>query len=221
MMREVKNDGGELLIWTNVDPAFDADFNKWYDTEHMQERLSVPGFEWGIRWRTTQTDVRRYLAIYRTTSIDTFYSTAYRKAFENQTEWSLSNFDRMRDPLRIVGETSSSYGDGSIGGFASLLPVAAGQSMDADQITQMCAQAFDAEGVVAVHALHANAQLSTPLSAGIKKDNDPTILILIEATSENAAASAVRAVSEMWSIATDVSNTRPASFELMWGLGKP
>ncbi len=26
---------GELFIWTDIDPAHEADFNRWYDREHM------------------------------------------------------------------------------------------------------------------------------------------------------------------------------------------
>ena len=32
---------GELFIWTDVDPAHEQDFNRWYDLEHMQERAAV------------------------------------------------------------------------------------------------------------------------------------------------------------------------------------
>jgi len=35
---------GMLLVCTNVDPAHEDDFNRWYDREHVNERVAIPGF---------------------------------------------------------------------------------------------------------------------------------------------------------------------------------
>jgi hypothetical protein len=41
---------GELLIWTDIAAEKEDDFNQWYDTEHMQERASISGFQWSRRY---------------------------------------------------------------------------------------------------------------------------------------------------------------------------
>jgi hypothetical protein len=40
---------GILAIWNDVAPGRDADFDAWFQGEHLAERLSVPGFLFGRR----------------------------------------------------------------------------------------------------------------------------------------------------------------------------
>lgn len=40
---------GILAIWNNVAPGREADFETWFQGEHLQERLGVPGFIYGRR----------------------------------------------------------------------------------------------------------------------------------------------------------------------------
>jgi len=35
---------GLLMVWTDIDSEFEADFNRWYDEEHIPRLLQVPGF---------------------------------------------------------------------------------------------------------------------------------------------------------------------------------
>ena len=79
----------QLVVWSDIAPEHEADFNAWYDREHMEERVAIPGMLWARRYRAHSDAVRRYLAIYRTESLATFTSDAYRAAFTRQTDLSL------------------------------------------------------------------------------------------------------------------------------------
>ena len=35
---------GLLLMMTDIDPANEEDFNRWYEEEHLAERMAIPGF---------------------------------------------------------------------------------------------------------------------------------------------------------------------------------
>jgi len=35
---------GLLMVWTDIDAEFEAEFNRWYDDEHLPRLLEVPGF---------------------------------------------------------------------------------------------------------------------------------------------------------------------------------
>ena len=107
---------GLLCIWTDIDPAHEVDFNRWYDREHMQERVAIPGFQSARRFAATQPCPRPYLALYYTDSLEVFRSPAYARAFANQTPWSLENFKRMRGTQRRVGRLSTEAGQGEGGG---------------------------------------------------------------------------------------------------------
>jgi hypothetical protein len=71
----------------------------------MQERVAIPDFL-HVRRHFLANDggPRRYLALHVTATLDVFRSDPYRAAFTSQTDSSLSNFARMRDTQRRVGE---------------------------------------------------------------------------------------------------------------------
>lgn len=54
---------GFLLVLMQPPPAFEEEFNEWYDEEHLPERLAVPGFESGRRY-VCISGAPRYLAMY-------------------------------------------------------------------------------------------------------------------------------------------------------------
>jgi hypothetical protein len=38
------NPPGLLFVWTDVDDeSFEDEFNRWYDEEHIEERVRIPG----------------------------------------------------------------------------------------------------------------------------------------------------------------------------------
>jgi hypothetical protein len=68
---------GLLLTLTEPAPAMEEEFNAWYDTEHLAERLAIPGFRSARRWVRAGT----YLATYELDSAEVLRST-------HQTPWS-------------------------------------------------------------------------------------------------------------------------------------
>ena len=58
-----------LVVMMEVDPADDAVFNKWYNEEHLPERMSIPGYISARRFMLDPEDgqannVMRYLCIW-------------------------------------------------------------------------------------------------------------------------------------------------------------
>jgi hypothetical protein len=76
---------GLLLVMMDIDPAHEDDFNRWYDEEHVPERLSCPGFLSGRRFVSVEGDPK-YLAIYELTDPDVLESDEYR-AMVPPTDW--------------------------------------------------------------------------------------------------------------------------------------
>ena len=80
---------GLLLTITEPPPQHEAEFNAWYDTEHIVERVSIPGFLSARRWLA---DVKpgegKYLATYELDSPVVLASTGYLSRFESQSPWS-------------------------------------------------------------------------------------------------------------------------------------
>lgn len=57
---------GLLLTMTEPPPQMEEEFNAWYDTEHLPERLAIPGFVSARRWIDPQAAAGsgKYLATY-------------------------------------------------------------------------------------------------------------------------------------------------------------
>ena len=42
--------GGLLAVWTDIAPEAEAEFNEWYNKEHIPQLLGVSGFLTGRWW---------------------------------------------------------------------------------------------------------------------------------------------------------------------------
>ena len=102
---------GMLATWVDFDPAGEADFNEWYNTEHLLERAQVPGF-YNARRYVAVHGSPKYMALYDTESPDVLTSKAYAKILENPTEWSMQIMPNFRNFDRCVAEQIYQYGQG-------------------------------------------------------------------------------------------------------------
>ena len=192
---EAKELPGILFVWTNVDPAHDDDFNRWYDREHVEERVNLPGFVSGTRYQSLKGP-RQYLGLYRTTSLAAFKTPEYFKAFQQQTPWSVTNLARMRDPIRRVCSIDAEVGSG-MGAWLAVLRLGNNEiGRDPAAVAKLGQKLLALDGVVASRLLTPDVALSTPLPAENANGRVLDPILLIEASSEPAAANAVRLAAE-------------------------
>ena len=52
---------GFLLVLMQPPLTIEEEFNAWYDTEHIPERLAVPGVETAVRFSSTTGAAPKYL----------------------------------------------------------------------------------------------------------------------------------------------------------------
>lgn len=87
---------GFLLVLMQPPPAFEEEFNAWYDTEHIPERVAVPGFETGLRYVCIDGHPR-YLAMYDTESPQVFDTEGYLSvSFDRSSPWTKRVTSRVR-----------------------------------------------------------------------------------------------------------------------------
>jgi hypothetical protein len=90
--------GGLLVASMNVDPAAEAEFNEWYNSEHLPQLGAVPGVLCARRFRAGEADVeRKYLALYHLQSPDVASTEAWQKAAT--TPWTARMRPHFRDML--------------------------------------------------------------------------------------------------------------------------
>lgn len=201
---------GQLCVWTDIDPAHEADFNAWYDREHMQERVAIPGFTHARRFRATDGGPRKYLALYVTDTLDVFRSDAYRRAFTQQTAWSLANFERMTGTQRRVGDLTIEAGDGE--GMHLALFVLPPERIDVPHLRERFDAALREPGIHAARLFRTAPNLSAPIGADAAARTAADALVLIEGSDATATRRVAAAIAGHDDVRT---------FDLMWRAAAP
>ena len=91
--------GGMLLFAMNVKPGAEAEFNDWYNSEHVPRLAGVPGCLLARRFRA-DSGTHRYIATYHLTTPDVCASKRWEEAAV--TPWTLKLRPMTSDRLRLV-----------------------------------------------------------------------------------------------------------------------
>ena len=96
---------GIFLVYTDIDPKFEEEFNAWYNTEHLGELLSLPGVIDAARY-VVEKGGPKYLAVYELTSADALQTAEFQKWRANPSPWSrrISPTVIGKNLTRIVGQ---------------------------------------------------------------------------------------------------------------------
>src|SRR5579859_2591151 len=70
---------GMLLTSMDIDASDEAEFNRWYDREHLEERVAIEGFLEARRYIAEEGSMPKYLSLYSTETFEVLDSPAYRK----------------------------------------------------------------------------------------------------------------------------------------------
>ena len=102
--------GGILAIWFDRAPEAAADFETWYQHEHLPERLGVPGFRRGRRYRTV-TGSPGFCTIYETDTPEVLTSAAYIARLDDPTPMSRRVMTEIfRNGSRTVCRVAARHG---------------------------------------------------------------------------------------------------------------
>jgi len=101
---------GLLAVWTGIAPEAEAEFNEWYNTEHIPQLLGVPGFLSARRYQAADGK-SRYLALYELADENVLGSEAFLKVREHPTEWTRRMLPFFRNPERGVFRQIFAHGD--------------------------------------------------------------------------------------------------------------
>ena len=88
-----------LVVQVEIDPADDEEFNRWYDEEHVPEKLATPGFISARRFRVHSGE-SKYLVIYELENAAAASSPEYMA--QAPTEWGKSVMARWQKWHRDV-----------------------------------------------------------------------------------------------------------------------
>jgi hypothetical protein len=212
---------GMLLTSMDIDPSDDVDFNRWYDREHLEERVAIPGFLEARRYIAHQGSPK-YLCLYSTETFDVLDSPTYRAKLANQTDWSRKTMARFKNMIRAVARITISHGQGrgAALGIVRLRPTAGGE----DKLRTALQQKLDPEksdGIISMHLIENDPALSKPLTDEPASPNlgSGDWFVLIDGTHVNAISAAIAAlVGDNSAFKSSVIST--GVYNLMWDLSK-
>ena len=207
---------GMLLTSMDIDPSDEAEFNRWYDREHLLERVAIDGFLEARRYIAHQGSPK-YLCLYSTATFEVLDSPTYRTVLMNPTDWSKTNLARFKNMIRAIARITVSRGQGrgAALGIVRLRPRAG----DKDKLRTALRDRLDPEkldGIISMHLIESDPALSRPIT------DDPPVsdpgsgdwFVLIDATDVRAVSAAIDVPAPMAeTISTGI-------YKLMWDLAK-
>jgi hypothetical protein len=211
---------GMLLTSMDIDPSDEADFNRWYDREHLEERVAIDGFLEARRY-IAHHGSPKYLCLYSTATFEVLDSPAYRTVLQNPTEWSSANFARFKNMIRAVARITISRGNGRGGalGIIRLRPA----SDNKDKLRAALQGALDPgtlDGIIAMHLIENDPVLSKPITPDppVSDSGSGDWFVLIDGTDVNAVGTLI--ANRFISLIAPSELVSTGTYTLMWDLAK-
>jgi hypothetical protein len=213
---------GMLLTSMDIDPSDEAEFNRWYDREHLLERVAIDGFLEARRY-IAHAGSPKYLCLYSTATFEVLDSPTYRTVLMNPTDWSKTTLARFKNMIRAIARitVSRGAGRGAALGIVRLRPRAGGE----DKLRTALQDRLDPEkldGIISMHLIESDPALSRPIT------DDPPVsdpgsgdwFVLIDGTDVRAISAAIadRLGDVPAPMAAETIST--GIYKLMWDLAK-
>ena len=154
---------GMLVTSMDIDESDEQEFNRWYDREHLAERVTIDGFLEARRYVAHAAEPK-YFCLYSTATFDVLDAPAYRRALANQTEWSRVNISRFRNMGRAIARISISRGQGR-GASLGVVRIRPKPGIE-EKLRGNLGSRLDPgrhEGIISMHLLESDPNLSKSL----------------------------------------------------------
>jgi len=96
-----KDSTGLMAFWADIEPTQLNRYQQWHNCEHIPERVSIPGFTEGRRYRALDNSPS-FLMYYDTETTSVLSSEAYLAALNAPTPWTREALSWFRKPTRDI-----------------------------------------------------------------------------------------------------------------------
>jgi len=110
---------GMLIVFTDVKARDERDFNEWYNREHIDERVNLPGFHRARRYVAVR-GAPKYLATYECNSVHDLATPSYLHLLANQTPWTQAVMARFTQFNRLTLRVQVDLAHGIGGALAAV-----------------------------------------------------------------------------------------------------
>jgi hypothetical protein len=108
-----------MLLSFDIDEQAQREHDDWHSHEHLPERLAIPGFVRGSRWRALN-GAAGYFVMYEVRELGVLASPAYMERLNHPSPWTAKMMASYRGMRRGLCEVVARSGHG-LGGFGLLL----------------------------------------------------------------------------------------------------
>lgn len=92
---------GLMAFWTRIEAGYLERFRRWHNSEHMPERVSIPGFLAGQRYLGHDTS-NYFLMMYETQDPTVLGGPDYLARLNAPTPWTRESLQHFREPARNI-----------------------------------------------------------------------------------------------------------------------
>jgi hypothetical protein len=183
--------GGAVAIWHDIAPEGRAAFYAWHGSEHMPERVGIPGFLRGRRYVALR-GTPEFFNLYETSTADVVKGADYLARLNAPTPWTVSTVRHFRKVARSLCEVAASAGVGQGGLVATFrydvddARAAVHRSRMARSVAEWAAE----PGIAGCHLLVADAAASAVETAEKRARGEatevPRWILLVESWDDTA-----------------------------------
>jgi hypothetical protein len=177
---------GAVAIWHDIAPEGREAFYAWHGSEHMPERVGIPGFRRGRRYIALH-GAPEYFNLYETDSPAVVTGAQYLERLNNPTPWTVSTVPHFRQVARSLCEVAATAGEGQGGLIATFRYALADAVVPAHRarLARDVPNVASQPGIAGCHFLVADEAASAVETAEKKvraeKNLVPRFIVLVEA----------------------------------------
>jgi hypothetical protein len=182
-----------VAIWNGIAPEGRNDFYAWHIHEHMPERLGIPGFRRGRRYRSLDNSTQpEFFTLYEVDTFQVLQGQDYANRLNSPTPWTRKATSHFLDTSRALARVLGSYGRG-LGGVLLTLRFDVPPE-DAEQtrrdILALLPQVAEMPQIAGVHLCRADLEASDAKTSESKGRSDikapPRWFLMFEACTPEA-----------------------------------
>jgi len=190
---------GVIAIWNGIAEETRAEFYDWHMSEHMPERVGIPGFLRGRRYRAIdQTTHPEFFTLYELHSFEVATGQDYLNRLNAPTPWTRKVTAAFRDTSRALARVLVTVGPGPGGVLATLrftVPSAGGSTLSTalrDLIHEIVQLPMISGAHLAASNVHASNLRTAESETRADIQAPPDRFVLIEACAPEALDEPIR-----------------------------
>jgi len=192
---------GAVAIWNGISETGRAEFYQWHLHEHMPERVGIPGFLRGRRYRAADTSTKpEFFTLYETQTFEVTVGSDYVNRLNAPTAWTRSATSHFQTTSRALTRVVASFGGGPGGVLLTLrFDLPDDEDTEVGGLRHRLMDLANQAEITGAHLLKADGEASDVRTSESKGRNDietpPRWAILVEACSLGALEHASESLS--------------------------